>query len=114
MEYTIIYLSIGALILLLILSFSEIYTAYLKEAVTIIKIASLKMNKEKNEKIAPKVEEYREEFDQKLAEDSVEIQKNPIRYNFVITYTILLWPMIFFVFILAALLYVFYLEPSDF
>ena len=114
MEYLIIYLSLGIICLLLILSYPDQYTLYLKDAVTVIKISSIKMNKKPEEKIAPKVEQYQKDLDVRLAEDSIEIQKNPARYNFVIFYTIVLWPMIFFIFILAALLYVFYLEKSDF
>lgn len=118
-NYLYLHIFLGIAISLLILAYPLIYVESLKQAVVILKTASLKLKAKDQKKplnqeiLKQQQDQYVQEFNKKIEKDSNHIQKSPIRFNFTLVFMILGWPFIAFIYVLAFLLKTFYLDSQD-
>lgn len=118
-NYLYLHIFLGITISLLILAYPLVYVETLKQAVVILKTASLKMKAKETKKpfnheiLKQQQDQYVEEFNNKIEKDSDHIHKSPIRFNFTLVFMILGWPYIAFIYGLAFLLKTFYLDNED-
>jgi hypothetical protein len=116
-EFFLFYILSGAIISMLIMLFPESYVSNLRYAVIVLKTASLKMQNKQNKKPSEEVKkaqiQYTQEFDKQIQSDAEEIQSSPTKYNITLFKMLFFWPMILFVFFMAFLLKILYLEDKD-
>lgn len=115
-----VYLFCGLLMALWVLLSPQTYVEKLRYAVIILKTASIKLKAKEDKKppiekaeLRQKQTEYVQKFDNQIQEDSENIYKNPIRYNFTILIMIFGWILIAFIFVLAWVFKYTYLESHE-
>lgn len=111
------YLLIGMFNAVLILLFPIAFVSNLRHAVIILKTVSLKMKNKENKRPPSEVKqsqsEYVQEFDKQIQSDGEKIANSKFQTNLTLLKMLLFWPMILFVFFMAAILKLLYINDQD-